>query len=181
MLVRIKTRALVAHLRSHAMPELIDNECLDAFDNIRAQYGEMYTYLGGIEVRLGNPARHVDYILLNNSEDIPLPSLLWYEFDYNQFSSGKKIEPCYFFSFYGRLDLDSYKKAFDEYLPPFLGEETDRKIREPLMELIKKFPDGVYIHHIGSMASRGRFDTVRLAVFVPERENLCNTLEKIGC
>ena len=71
----------------------------------------MYTYLGGIEVRLGNPARHVDYILLNNSEDIPLPSPLWYEFDYNQFSSGKKIEPCYFFSFYGRLDLDDYKKV----------------------------------------------------------------------
>ena len=76
MLVRIKTRALVAHLRNHALPELMDNECLAAFDNIRAQYGEMYTYLGFIEVHLGNPARHVDYSLLNESENIPLPSPL---------------------------------------------------------------------------------------------------------
>ena len=38
MLVRIKSRALIAHLRSHALPELIDNECLAAFDNIRAQF-----------------------------------------------------------------------------------------------------------------------------------------------
>lgn len=180
MLVKIKTRALVAHLRSHAMPEITDNECLSAFDNIKAQYGEMYSYLGGIEVHLGDPARHVDYTLLNKSENIPLPSLLWCELDYEQFSSGKKIEPCYFFSFYSKSDLDTYKKAFDKYLPPFLGEETDKKLREPLIELIKKLPNGVYIRHIGSMASRGNFDTVRLAVFVSERENLCSTLEKIG-
>ena len=180
MLVRIKSRALIAHLRNHALPELIDNECLAAFDNIKAQYGEMHTYLGFIEVRLGNPARHVDYSLLNESENIPLPSLLWYEFDYKQFSSGKKIEPVYFFSFYGGLDLDNYKKAFDKYLPSFLGEEMDRKIREPLIELTKKLPDSVYIRHIGSMSSRGKFDSVRITVFVPKRENLSKTLEKIG-
>lgn len=180
MLVRIKTRALIAHLRSHALPELMDNECLAAFDNIKAQYGEMYTYLSIIEVHLGDPARNVDYSLLNDSENIPLPSLLWYELDYKQFSSGKKIEPFYFFSFYDRLELDDYKKAFDKYLPTFLGEETDKKVREPLIELTKKLPNRVYIHHIGSMASRGKFDTVRVTVFVSERENLCNTLEKIG-
>ena len=180
ILVKIKTKALVAHLRRYAIPELIDNECLAAFENVEAQYGEMYTYLGIIEIRLGEPARHVDYSLLNESEDIPLPSPLWYEFDYEQFSSGKKIEPCYFFSFYSGFDLDTYKKFFDKYLPPFLGEERDRKLRDHLMELIKKLPPKVYIRHIGTMSSRGKFDTMRLTVFVSDRRNLYRCLEKIG-
>ena len=48
----LRVKELTAHLSRHAIPELVDDNCLAAFDNIDAQFGETDTYTGMLEVRL---------------------------------------------------------------------------------------------------------------------------------
>ena len=64
-------REFLAHLRRHPMPEIIDDECLAALTNVEAQYGGTITHLGGLEVRLGEDARYVDYIMNIDTDEIP--------------------------------------------------------------------------------------------------------------
>ena len=89
-------REFLAHLRRHPMPEIIDDECLAALGNVEAQYGSTLTHLGGLEVRLGDKARYVDYILNIDTDEIPGVSNLWVEIDYAEFARGGPIKPCFF-------------------------------------------------------------------------------------
>ena len=177
---KIKTKELIAHLRRHHIPELIDDKCLAAFDNIEAQYGEEPTYIGIVEVRLGEEARYVDYVILLDVKNKALSSPMWYEFDYEQFATAKKIEPFFYFRFTPNLDLDTYKKMFDENLPSFLGKERAEKFRAPLIKLIKKLPPKAYLKYIGDMSFRGELEAVRVVVHKVGRENICKFLAEMN-
>ena len=56
-------REYYAHLRRHPIPEIMDDACLAAVANVEAQYGNTITHGAGLEVRLGEQARYVDYIM----------------------------------------------------------------------------------------------------------------------
>lgn len=176
---KIKTKELIAHLRRHRLPELIGDECLAAFDNIEAQFGEMETYTGILEVRLGKNDPYVDYVLLNESEDIPLPSPLWYELDYEQFASGKKIEPCFFFSLDNKTEKDC-QEIFDKVLPLFLGEPRAKNLRKPLEKIVSILPKKSYLKHIGTMSGRGELESARFVINFTGRENVCKFLAEMN-
>ncbi len=59
----LKVKDYLEHLRRQVVLEIISDECLAAFSNVEAQYGKEISLGSGFEVRLGNPARYVDYIL----------------------------------------------------------------------------------------------------------------------
>lgn len=178
MAIKIKTKELIAHLRRHAIPELIDDECLAAFDNIKAQCGEKSTYVAGLEIRLGEEERYADYVILLDEKNIPIPSHMWYEFDYEQFATVKKIEPCLFFSM-RKPKAEDYCEVLDKTLPIFLGEERARKLRKQFEKIIRILPKGSYIKHIGTMSSRGELETARLVVRIVGRENICKFLAEM--
>lgn len=92
----LPARAYLAHLRRHPLPELMDEECLAALANVEAQFGDTITHGAGLEVRLGNPARFVDYIMNVDQDRIPGIQCIWYEIDYADFLRGGEISPCLF-------------------------------------------------------------------------------------
>ena len=179
MATKIKTKELTAHLRRHSIPELIDDECLAAFNNIEAQYGEKSTYVGIIEVRLGEEARYVDYAISFDEKNIPILGSMWYEFDYEQFASGKKIEPCLFFSM-NEPTAEDYREILDKTLPIFLGEDRERKLRKQFEKIARILPKGSYIRQIGTMSSRGELKTARVIVYFIEREDICKFLSEMN-
>ena len=175
---KIKVKEFTAHLRRHAIPELIDDNCIAALDNIKAQFGETDTHVVILEVRLGEEARYVDYVILFDEKNIPIPSPMWYEFDYEQFATVKKIEPCLFFST-GEPTVEDYREILDKTLPIFLGEERARKLRKQFEKIIRILPKGSYIKHIGTMSSRGELETARVVVDFTEQENICKFLAEM--
>ena len=90
----------LAHLRRHPTPEILDEECLVDLEGVEAQYGDTITHGAGLEVRLGEEARYVDYIMNIDETEIPGVESLWYEIDYAEFrkarETGEKIAPCLF-------------------------------------------------------------------------------------
>ena len=111
-------REFYAHLRRHPIPEIMDDTCLAAVANVEAQYGDTITHGAGLEVRLGEQARYVDYIMNIDVEHIPFVSSLWYEIDYAEFAKGGSIEPCLFANL--ALAEHSYSELWDKMLPPLL-------------------------------------------------------------
>ena len=176
--INVKTKELTAHLRRHAIPELIDDNCIAAFDNIDAQFGETDTFTGMLEVRLGEETRYVDYSILRYDKNLPKPNRMWYEFDYEQFSTGKKIEPCLFFTT-GKPTAEIYREILDKTLPIFLGEDRARKLRKEFEKTLRTLPKGSYIKHIGTMSSRGELETARLVVNFTEQENIFKFLAEM--
>ena len=92
----LPARAYLAHLRRHPVPELMDEECLAALANVEAQFGDTITHGAGLEVRLGNPARFVDYIMCVDQDYVPGIQCIWYEIDYADYLRGGEISPCLF-------------------------------------------------------------------------------------
>ena len=176
---RLSNKEFISYLCRNPVPELIDDECLAAFSNIEEQFGEVLSTTAMFEVRLGEEARYVDYVFVKETT-LPLPSDLWYEIDYEQFASGKKIEPCLFFTIKKTIPFEEYAKIFDKSLPALLGEERARKLRTPLDKLVKLLPEGAYIRHVGTMSSRGELNTMRLVVAFEDNKKLCTWLEEIG-
>ena len=174
-------REFLAHLRRHPMPEIIDEQCLAALSNVEAQYGGTITHLGGMEVRLGEAARYVDYSMNIDTDEIPGVPSLWYEIDYAEFAGGGHIEPCYF------ANTDTRKKSagesakyWDDILPPFLGEKRAKKLRAPLDRLAAALPKRAHIKQIGTMSGRGELDTMRLVIMFPAWEMVPAGLAAIG-
>ena len=175
---KLPVKNFLAHLRRQAVSEIISDECLAAFSNVEAQYGNEISSGSGYEIRLGDPARYVDYILTANEENIPFVDFIWVEIDYEQFAADKKIEPCFFVDVTPK-DGD-YTEFWDKVLPLFMGEQRARKLRAPLDNLIANLPEGSHIKQIGTMTGRGELDIMRLAVLLRKWEDICPALEKIG-
>ena len=170
----------LAHLRRHPMPEIVSEECMAALSSVEAQYGETESYGAGLEVRLGNPAAYVDYIMNIDEENIPKVKALWYEIDYEEFSraaaTGKRIEPCLF----ANVGEEDYRTFWDDVLPPFLGEERAKRLRAPLDRVTERLPEKAFIKQIGTMTSRGELDIMRLVISFPSWESIFPGLTAIG-
>lgn len=175
---KLPVKEFLAHLRRQNVSEIISDECLAAFSNVEAQYGNKFTFVSGFEVRLGNPARYVDYILTTDEENIPLVDFIWVEIDYEQFAADKKIEPCFFVNVKPK-DGD-YNEFWNKILPIFMGEQRARKLRAPLDNLTANLPENVSIKQIGTMTGRGELDLMRIYLSLSKWENIYPTLEKIG-
>jgi len=175
---KLPVKEILAHLRRQNVSEIISDECLAAFSNVEAQYGNEISSGSGYEVRLGDPARYVDYILTADEKNIPFVDFIWVEIDYEQFAADKKIEPCFFVDVTPK-DGD-YTEFWDKVLPLFMGEQRARKLRAPLDNLTANLPEGASIKQIGTMTGRGELDIMRLAVILRKWEDICPALEKIG-
>lgn len=173
-------REYLDHLHRHPMPEIIDDECLAALDNVKAQYGDTITHLGGLEVRLGEEARYVDYILNIDTEKIPGVPGLWHEIDYAQFAGGGHIEPCLFANTDTRKNARELASYWDDILPPLLGEKRAKTLRAPLDRLVAALPKRAHIKQIGTMSGRGELNIMRLVIMFPAWEPVTAALAAIG-
>lgn len=175
---KLPVKDFLAHLRRQAVSEIISDECLAAFSNVEAQFGKEFSRVSGFEIRLGNPARYVDYILTAEEKNIPFVDFIWVEIDYEQFAADKKIKPCFFVDVSPK-DGD-YTEFWDKVLPIFMGEQRARKLRAPLDNLTANLPEGAHIKHVGTMTGRGELNFMRLAVSLRKWEDICPALEKFG-
>lgn len=171
----------LAHLHRHPIPEIMDEECLADLESVKAQYGDTITHGAGLEVRLGEEARYVDYIMNIDQTVIPDLESLWYEIDYAEFrkarETGEKISPCLFANIkFTHQDA----AAWDAFLPPFLGEDRAKNLRAPLERVLEKLPKGANIKQIGTMTSRGELDVMRLVIMFPGWETIPDGLAAIG-
>ncbi|MBR4907415.1 MAG: hypothetical protein IKZ43_00120 [Acidaminococcaceae bacterium] len=147
----LPARAYLAHLRRHPLPELMDEECVAALANVEAQFGDTITHGAGLEVRLGNPARYVDYIMNVDQDRIPGIQCIWYEIDYADFLRGGEISPCLF------INTSDYKEEkADEQKCCAVGAE-DTQGQEPFST-----KDEVQKQGLPSAAAMGKkfWDTV---------------------
>lgn len=169
----------LSQLRRHPLPELIDEECLVAFDNVEAQYGHIITYGAGFEVRLMCQGRFVDYILFVDSEDIPLVDGKWVEIDYESFHDAReRINECSFINVL--CDSSGYQEFFDKVLPSFVGNQRAYRLRPVLNHLVAALFKGVRIKQIGNMSSRGESDTLRLVIMYPDLRTIVDNLPFLG-
>ena len=171
----------LAHLHRHPIPEIMDEECLADLESVKAQYGDTITHGAGLEVRLGEEARYVDYIMNIDETVIPDMESLWYEIDYAEFrkarETGEKISPCLFANIkFTHQDA----AAWDAFLPPFLGEDRAKKLRAPLERVMENLPKGASFKQIGTMTSRGELDVMRLVIMFPGWETIPDGLAAIG-
>lgn len=171
----------LAHLHRHPIPEIMDEECLAELESVKAEYGDTITHGAGLEVRLGEEARYVDYIMNIDETVIPDMESLWYEIDYAEFrkarETGEKISPCLFANIkFTHQDA----AAWDAFLPPFLGEDRAKNLRAPLERVLEKLLKGANIKQIGTMTSRGELDVMRLVIMFPGWETIPDGLAAIG-
>ena len=200
----LPARAYLAHLRRHPVPELMDEECLAALANVEAQFGETITHGAGLEVRLGNPARFVDYIMCVDQDYIPGIQCIWYEIDYADYLRGGEISPCLFIntSDYKEEKADETehtaaeddnvqrqekpfvppmgKKFWDSVLPPFAGEKRASRLRGQLDRVLAALPPNATIKQIGTMSPRGELDILRLVVIFHQWESIFAWLRDVG-
>ena len=171
----------LAHLRRHPIPEIMDGECLADLESVKAQYGDTITHGAGLEVRLGEEARYVDYIMNIDETKIPDVESLWYEIDYAEFrkarKTGERIAPCLFANIkFAHQDA----AAWDAFLPPFLGADRARNLRASLDRVMGSLPKGAHIKQVGTMTSRGELDVMRLVIMFPGWETIPDGLAAIG-
>ena len=175
--------SFLAHLKRHPVPELISDECMEALGSIQKQYGDVISHGTGLEVRLGNPERYVDYIMNINEDKIPGVEALWYEIDYQEFKkayeTGSRICPCLFANT-NKKDSKYCKELFDKMLPPFLGEERAKKLRPALDRLLDQLPAGATVKQVGTMTSRGELDIMRLVIMFKNWDSVTTGLAAIG-
>ena len=174
--------SFLAHLRRHPIPEIISDECMEALGSIQKQYGDVISHGAGLEVRLGNPERYVDYIMNIDEKKIPGVEALWYEIDYEEFKkayeTGCQICPCLFAN--TSKKTEDYDDLCDKTLPPFLGEERARKLRPALERLIGQLPADATIKQVGTMSSRGELDIMRLVIIFSDWDAVVSGLAAIG-
>ncbi|MBR5063942.1 MAG: hypothetical protein IKX05_04420 [Bacteroidales bacterium] len=200
----LPARAYLAHLRRHPVPELMDEECVAALANVEAQFGDTITHGAGLEVRLGNPARYVDYIMNVDQDRIPGIQSIWYEIDYADFLRGGEISPCLFINTSDYKEEQSEKREsgaaeddnaqqqdkpfappmgktfWDSVLPPFAGEKRAVRLRGQLDRILAALPRDAAIKQIGTMSPRGELDILRLVVIFHRWDSIFAWLRDTG-
>ena len=183
--MKVKNRTVrewLEHLRRHPIPEIIDETCLEALESIEAQYGDAISHGAGLEVRLGNEVRYVDYIMNLDDDSIPGVDNFWYEIDYEEFlkaaRQGVTIEPCLF----AQIDYEEMQREdfWDIFLPSFLGENRASRLRGTLNHVMEVLPEGAHIKQVGTMSSRGELDIMRIVVIYSRWEDIAPSLDVIG-
>ena len=177
----LPAKVFLAHLRRHPVREIMDEECDAALSAVLGEYGDTITHGAGLEVRLGEEARYVDFIMSIDEGDIPHVQALWYEIDYSEFKkaheTGTKIMPCLFANTdFGR----NSKEKWDEFLPVFLGEERAKRLRPAFDRVLERLPEGAYPKQVGTMTSRGEIHIMRLVIMFPDWDSVPEGLVSIG-
>lgn len=177
----LPAKAFLSHLRRHPIPEIMDEACEDALSAVLGEYGDTITHLTGLEVRLGEEARYVDYVMVIDHDDIPHIHFLWYELDYGEIrkaqETGTKITPCLFANTnFG----EGSREKWDEFLPAFLGEERARRLRPAFDRVLRNLPEGAYPKQVGTMTSRGELHIMRLVILFPDWDSIPEGLVAIG-
>ena len=179
----LPVREFLAHLHRHLPVEIIDEACLASLKSVERQFGETISHGAGLEVRLGEEARYVDYILNIDAEDIPHVPSLWYEMDYEEYKKaeeqGTEIIPCLFANI-APDENGSYDAIRDETFPPLMGEKRAKTLRQAWDHVISRIPAGARIKQIGTMSSRGELDVMRLVILFPSAESVLSGLPSIG-
>ncbi|MBQ8698152.1 MAG: hypothetical protein IJ521_04040, partial [Schwartzia sp.] len=182
----LATVKFFAHLRRHPMPELMNDLCVAALSAVERQYGDTVTHGAGLEVRLGDEEKYVDYIMNIDEDGMPPIASLWYEIDYaeykDSFQSKREILPCLFANISEHVEKESgdYDALWDKVLPPFLGEKRAEKLRAPLGRVTAALPKDATIKQIGTMSSRGELDIMRLVILFPSWESIFPGLRAFG-
>ncbi len=175
----LATRAFIEHLRRHPLPELMDDECMAALANVEAQFGGHLSHGSGMEVRLGDQRRYVDYILKFDVQDIPLMDSEWIEIDYEQFAGGGPIGACRF----ARVNRDKsgdYRVFLDGTMPRYAGIERARQLRPALAKLTKAMDPESSIRLVGVMDVRGADVGLRLVIDYPDLDAIVKNLPALG-
>ncbi|MBR1761204.1 MAG: SPASM domain-containing protein [Schwartzia sp.] len=172
------------HLRRHPLPELMDDVCVAALSAVERQYGDTITHGAGLEVRLGDEEKYVDYIMNIDEDGMPPIASLWYEIDYaeykDSFQSKREILPCLFANISEHVENGDYDALWDKVLQPFLGEKRAEKLRAPLDRVTAALPKDATIKQIGTMSSRGELDIMRLVILFPSWESIFPGLRAFG-
>ena len=170
----------IDHLKKHPVPELMDEECVAALENVRAEYGSTVSHGAGLEVRLSEEARYIDYIMNIDTAEVPYVKSLWYELDYAAFRDARKeIIPCLFANVSPDED-GSYKRTRDEILPAMMGQRRTQLLKNAFDEVVSRLTEGAHIKQVGSMSSRGELDIMRLVIAFPAWEMIPEGLSRIG-
>ncbi len=175
----LTTRSYIEHLRRHPLPELMDDTCMAALSNIEAQFGDRVSHGAGMEVRLGDEQRFVDYILKFDVEGIPLLTSQWIEIDYEQFADGGPIEACRFAKV--RQDKSgSYRVFLDGTMPRYAGMERAWELRPALAKLTEAMDPEATIRLVGVMDVRGADVGLRLVLDYPDLDAIVKNLPALG-
>ncbi|WP_029543808.1 hypothetical protein [Selenomonas sp. AB3002] len=177
----LPAKAFLSHLRRHPIPEIMDEACEAALSAVLKEYGDTITHGAGLEVRLGEEARYVDYIMAIDHDDIPHIHFLWFELDYGEIrkaqETGTKITPCLF----ANTDFgEGSREKWDEFLPAFLGEERARCLRPAFDRVLRNLPEGAYPKQVGTMTGRGELHIMRLVILFPDWDSIPEGLVAIG-
>lgn len=175
----LATRAFIEHLRRHPLPELMDDECAAALANVEAQFGDRRSHGAGMEVRLGDERRYVDYILKFDVQDIPLMNSEWIEIDYEQFVSGGPIGACRFAKV-NRDKSGDYRVFLDGTMPRYAGLERARQLRPALAKLTNAMAPEASIRLVGVMDVRGANVGLRLVLDYPDLDAIVKNLPALG-
>lgn len=173
----LSVKDYLAHLQRHPMPEIISDECMAALSNVRAQYGDALTHCAGLEVRLGDPERYIDYIMEFDESGIPGADRLWYELDYGDIAKGGQLQPCLFYTAYWNAATD--KGCIKELLTGFLGKKRAGSLYHPLLRIMA-VDSAMYVRSIGTMTSRNELDIMRMVLYFPTWEGIFRGLSDIG-
>ncbi len=163
----IPVRACLNHLRRRPIPEIMDDDCVAALKNLETQYGGSATTGYGLEVRLGEEARYVDFILKTYVKNVPLIDSHWIEIDYEQFAGKKPISACYFAKV-APDESGDYQTFLNKSMPTYVGEEYARSFHSALERILTALPPGANIKLVGYMESRGREAALRLVLNYPD-------------
>ena len=177
----LPAKAFLDHLRRHPIPEIMDEVCDAALSAILREYGNIITHGAGLEVRLGEETRYVDFIMSIDHDDIPHIKSLWYEIDYVEFQKahemGTKIMPCLFANTdFGKDSRDKW----DEFLPVFLGRTRAKRLRPTFDHVLELLPEGAFPKQVGTMTSRGELHIMRLVIMFPDWDSIPTGLAAIG-
>lgn len=169
------------HLRKHSssIHELVDEECLAALDNVEAQYGELRSSRAGLEVRLGSQQRNVDYILCT-TDGSPFPgSAIWFEMDYQAFCEPGEVSPCLFLNTWAASDEEYPVAWWDQALEFVAGVGRTSRLRQGLLDVIERLPQGVCVKQIGAMARPGEENSLRIVLMFLDWEQVPETMQTI--
>lgn len=157
---RLPARDYLRHLRKQSISELIDDECLAAFDHVEAQYGDLQPFVAGLEVRLGSPQRYADYTLCSFDDSLFPGAVVWLEMDYQAFRGQGDIVPCLFLNTWESAETDDPESYWSRLLVACAGEDRAHRLRRGFDNILKGLPRGVCVKQVGSMARPGEADSL---------------------
>jgi len=145
--------------RALSYPSLFSGECLDAVKNIQqSDYGKLEASQAIYEINLSKRDLTADVSFRIHDDFL---KTRWLEFDFKNYSSDEKLQPCIFLEHDAFEDHEALSQAF--------GYEKWEKFRKPVDKLKILLKDKrMCLKYLGNMGSRnGKFsETIRVEVLM---------------